>query len=37
MNIILERDNLYGVDEVDLERGKRSLGLIEEQLGKLLD
>jgi hypothetical protein len=28
---------LYGVDEVDLERGKRSLGLIEEQLGKLLD
>ena len=37
MNIILERDNLYGVDEVDLEKGKRSLGLIEEQLGKLLD
>jgi hypothetical protein len=37
MNILLERDNLYGVDELDLEKGKRSLGIIEEQLGKLID
>jgi len=37
INILLERDNLYGVDELDLEKGKRSLGIIEEQLGKLID
>ena len=37
MNILLERDNVYGVDEIDLEKGRRSLGIIEEQLGKLLD
>jgi hypothetical protein len=37
MNILLERDNLYGVDELDLEKGRRSLGIIEEQLGKLID
>ena len=37
MNILLERDNVYGVDEIDLEKGRRSLGIIEEQLGKLID
>jgi hypothetical protein len=37
MNILLERDNVYGVEEIDLERGRRSLGIIEEQLGKLID
>ena len=37
MNILLERDNVYGVDELDLEKGRRSLGIIEEQLGKLID
>ena len=37
MNIILERDNIYGVDEIDLEKGSRSLGVIEEALGKLID
>ena len=37
MNILLERDNIYGVEEIDLERGRRSLGIIEEQLGKLID
>ena len=29
--------NVYGVDEIDLEKGRRSLGIIEEQLGKLID
>ena len=37
MNIILERDNIYGVDEIDLAKGSRSLGVIEEALGKLID
>jgi hypothetical protein len=37
MNILLERDNVYGVDEIDLEKGRRYLGIIEEQLGKLID
>ena len=36
MNILLEIDN-YGVDELDLEKGRRSLGVIEEALGKLID
>jgi hypothetical protein len=37
MNIILERDNIYGVDDIDLEKGSRSLGVIEESLRKLID
>ena len=37
MNIILERDNVYGVDDIDLEKGSRSLGVIEESLRKLID
>ena len=37
MNLLLERDTVYGVEEIDLERGRRSLGIIEEQLGKLID
>jgi len=37
MNMILERDNIYGVDDIDLEKGSRSLGVIEESLRKLID
>jgi len=37
MNIILERENVYGVDDIDLERGSRSLGEIEDSLRKLID
>jgi len=37
MNIILERENIYGVDDIDLERGSRSLGEIEDSLRKLID
>jgi hypothetical protein len=37
MNMILERDNVYGVDDIDLEKGSRSLGVIEESLRKLID
>ena len=37
MNLILERDNVYGVDVIDLEKGSRSLGVIEESLRKLID
>jgi len=37
MNLILERDNVYGVDDIDLEKGSRSLGVIEESLRKLID
>jgi hypothetical protein len=36
MNILLEIDN-FGVEELDLEKGRRSLGVIEEALGKLID
>ena len=37
MNIILERENVYGVDDIDLEKGSRSLGEIEDSLRKLID
>ena len=36
MNILLEIDN-FGVEEIDLEKGRRSLGDIEDTLGKLID
>jgi hypothetical protein len=36
MNVLLEIDN-YGVEEIDLDKGKRSLGAIENALGKLID
>ena len=36
MSIILERDSIYGVNEIDLEKGQRSLGEIEHTLGKLI-
>jgi hypothetical protein len=37
MNLILERNNVYGVDDIDLEKGSRSLGAIENSLRKLID
>jgi hypothetical protein len=36
MSILLELDN-FGVEEIDLEKGRRSLGDIENTLGKLMD
>ena len=36
MSILLEIDN-FGVEEIDLEKGRRSLGDIENTLGKLID
>jgi hypothetical protein len=36
MGILLELDN-FGVEEIDLEKGRRSLGDIENTLGKLID
>ena len=36
-NILLESDNLFGDDYIDLSKGKNSLGLIENELEKLLN
>ena len=37
MNIIVERDDLAVISEIDLEKGRRSLGEIEKQLSKIID
>jgi hypothetical protein len=37
MNIIVERDDLGVISEIDLEKGRRSLGEIEKQLSKIID
>ena len=37
MNVILEKENFGNIQEIDLNKGKRSLGEIEKELGKLID
>jgi len=37
MSVILERENFGNIEEIDLNKGNRSLGEIENQLGKLID
>lgn len=37
MNVILEKENFGNIHEIDLNKGKRSLGEIEKELGKLID
>ena len=37
MNVILERENFGNIAEVDLNKGSRSLGELEDELGKLID
>ena len=37
MNIILEKENFGSIQEIDLNKGNRSLGEMEKELGKLID
>jgi hypothetical protein len=37
MNIILEKENFGTIQEIDLNKGNRSLGEMEKELGKLID